>query len=412
MKPEVAGLEKRTAPPAAPAASKAAFRSLLISEGVFDLGVFMRTAVVSWVLLELTGSQLWVGAGAGVRAVPVLILALAGGILADRMPRRGLLSVSMLAMAGLVAVMAVITVTGVAEPWHYLALTVGIGAAAALHGPAFYALVADLVTAERLPRANGLISFVTSVGEMAGSAVVGFIIASSGAGAAFWATAGLFALGAALLIRVNPPVRHARQARKSALRDVREGLAYARRTQPLPWLIVLVMSQNLLGVAIFPLMPVYARDVLDVGVTGFGVMGAVFGAGLLCSSVIVMVFGVHRRRSMVLLVTGAVWDIGMVAFGFSRSYPLSLAALFMMGLAGTIWVNAVLTMFQRAATEHMRGRVMSLYVLAMNMFPLGWLYGGAVAAWIGNEEALLISALGGTPVLLVALFLSPRLRAA
>ncbi len=141
-------------------------------------------------------------------------------------------------------------------------------------------------------------------------------------------------------------------------------------------------------------------------------MGGVLGAGLLGSAVIVAVFGTYHRRAMVMLVTGLVWDICMVGFGFSRSYPLSLALLFTMGLSGVIWVNAALEMFQNAATEEMRGRVMALYVLSMDMFPLGWLFGGALAAWLGNEEALVISALGGTPIMLIAVVLSPALRRA
>ncbi len=172
------------------------------------------------------------------------------------------------------------------------------------------------------------------------------------------------------------------------------------------------MLQNLLAVAIFPLMPVYAEEVLDVGPRGFGLMGGVFGAGLLGSAAIVSVFGTHHRRSMVMLFTGLVWDLCMVGFAFSHNFPLSLGLLFLMGLSGVIWVNAALTLFQISATEEMRGRVMALYVLSMDMFLMGWLVGGALAAWLGNEEALMISALGGTPIMILGLLLSPALRRA
>lgn len=376
-----------------------------------DIGIMMRLAAQSWVVFELTNSQLWVGLAAGVRAVPVIMFAVFTGVLADRFPRRRLLISSLVWMAALVALTAIITVSGAAKPWHYVVLAFGVGIGAALHGPSFYALVASLVPRNQLSRANGMVSFVGTSGEMVGPLLAGVLIATSGAGTVFWIVAGGYLAAALLLLRVKEP-RRAAPVRGASLAELREGLVFVRKTEPLPWLIVLLMLQNLLAVAIFPLMPVYAEDILGVGAQGFGVMGGVLGAGLLCSAAIVAVFGTHHRRAMVMLGTGLVWDACMVGFGFSRSYPLSLVLLFTMGLSGVIWVNAALIMFQNAATEQMRGRVMALYVLSMDMFPLGWLFGGAMAAWLGNEQALVISAIGGTPVMLAAVLLSPALRRA
>lgn len=385
------------------------FRSLLVGQGLFDIGISMRIAAQSWVVFELTGSQLWVGAAAGARAVPVLLFAIFAGALADRLPRRRLLVVSGTWMAALVALTAVITVTGVAEAWHYLAIAFALGIGATLYGPSFFALVATLVPRRQLSRANGIVAFVSTSGEMVGPLLTGLIIAGYGAGVVFWIVSIGYLGGAMLMLRVKEPARTA-PASRASFTEIKEGLVFVRNTQPLPWLILLLMLQNLFAVAIFPLMPVYADEVLDVGASGFGLMGGAFGAGLLGSAAIVSVFGTYHRGSMVILATGVVWDVCMVSFGFSRSFPLSLALLFFMGLVGVIWVNAALTMFQNAATEEMRGRVMALYVLSMDMFPMGWFVGGALAEWLGNEEALIVSALGGTPIVLLALLLSPSLR--
>lgn len=394
-----------------PLKSNSPFRSLLVGQGLFDIGISMRIAAQSWVVFELTGSQLWVGAAAGARAVPVLLFAIFAGALADRLPRRRLLVMSGTWMAALVALTAVLTVSGSAEAWHYLVLAFGLGIGATLYGPSFFALVATLVPRRQLSRANGIVAFVSTSGEMVGPLLAGLIIAGSGAGTVFWVVSIGYLGGALLMLRVKEPTRAAPKSRAS-LTEIKEGLAFVRKTQPLPWLILLVMLQNLFAVAIFPLMPVYADEVLDVGPSGFGLMGGVFGAGLLGSAAIVAVFGTYHRGSMVMLVTGVVWDVCMVSFGFSRSFPLSLALLFSMGLVGVIWVNAALTMFQTSATEEMRGRVMALYVLSMDMFPMGWFIGGALAQWLGNEEALIVSALGGTPIMLLGLLLSPALRRA
>lgn len=391
--------------------SDSSFRSLLFSQGMFDLAVFMRIAAQSWVVFDLTGSEIWVGMAAGARAVPVLLVGLLGGVIADRFNKRIIISSALFWMSSLVMIAALITSTETAEAWHYVAIAAGIGIGAAVHGPSFFALVTELVPRSQLSKANGLVMFVSTSGEIIGPALVGFIIASYGASPVFWIIASGYAIGALLVLRIKTPARKKRAA-SAALTDLREAISYARKTQPLPWLIILIMVQNLLAVAVFPLLPVYAEEVLDVGPSGFGLMGAAVGAGLLCSALIVSLFGTHHRGGLVMLFAGMFWDAGMVGFAFSRIFPLSLAFLFLMGLAGIIWVNAVLRMFQDAASEEMRGRVMSLYVLSMDMFPLGWLWGGALAAWVGNENALVISALCGTPIMALALAMSPHLRRA
>jgi MFS family permease len=393
----------------------AQFRALIISQATFDLGIFMRSTANSWVIFELTQSQLWVGLVAGVRAIPILFFALAGGVISDRLGRRNLMMFAGILIAASSAVTALLISSELLVAWHMLAVSVLGGIGAALYGPAFYALIADIVRSNQLTRANGILSVAQTTGEMFGPVIVGFVIAVSGAHTIFWLVVGGNAVGLMLLLRVREPERADADGsgeKPSFASQFVEGLRYARDTPPLLWLTLLVIAQNLFGVAIFALMPVYAQDVLEIGPTGFGLMGGVFGAGMLIGAVYVSLRGIHRRHAYVMLIMGIFWDSGMIVFGYSRSVPLSLGALFVMGLISMPWVTAVLTMFQQAATDKMRGRVMSLYVIAIGAFPLGWLFGGAVAEWLGNEEALVISALLGSPVAGLALILSKELRRA
>ena len=393
----------------------AQFRALIISQATFDLGIFMRSTANSWVIFELTQSQLWVGLVAGVRAIPILFFALAGGVISDRLGRRNLMMFAGILIAASSAVTALLISSELLVAWHMLAVSVLGGIGAALYGPAFYALIADIVRSNQLTRANGILSVAQTTGEMFGPVIVGFVIAVSGAHTIFWLVVGGNAVGLLLLLRVREPERADADGsgeKPSFASQFVEGLRYARDTPPLLWLTLLVIAQNLFGVAIFALMPVYAQDVLEIGPTGFGLMGGVFGAGMLIGAVYVSLRGIHRRHAYVMLIMGIFWDSGMIVFGYSRSVPLSLGALFVMGLISMPWVTAVLTMFQQAATDKMRGRVMSLYVIAIGAFPLGWLFGGAVAEWLGNEEALVISALLGSPVAGLALILSKELRRA
>lgn len=375
----------------------------------------MGGSVNSWVIFEITQSQLWVGLVAGARAIPFLFFALLGGVISDRFGRKNLMIGSLSLFAIAAAITAILIANELLVAWHMIAVSLIGAIGGALYGPAFFALVADIVHSDRLSNANGIISVARTTGEMLGPMIVGFIIAVSGADTVFWLIVVGNFFGLLLLTRIREPSRIENlnePAKLTFFAQMAEGLEYARNTPPLLWLTLLVIAQNLFGSAIFAVMPTYAVDILKIGPTGFGLMGGVLGAGMLIGAVFVSIYGIHHRHAYVMLSMGVVWDIGMIVFGFSRSIPLSLGALFFMGLITMPWSIAVLTMFQRASIEKMRGRVMSLYVIAINTFPLGWLFGGAVAEWLGNEEALIISAALGTPVLGIALILSKELRRA
>lgn len=400
------------------------FRALILGQAIFDLGIFMRGAAASWVVLELTHSSLWIGLVTGVRAIPILVLPLFGGVISDRFGRRNIMLSAGLITAAASAATGLLIVTERVEPWHMVVLAIFGGISYSLYSPAFYALIADIVPAERFSNANGILSVAQTTGEMAGPVITGVVIASSGTHTAYWLVVIGNLVGLALLLRVHEPehVAHSpdslepdqeiRGSKPSFMAQMTEGLAYAKNTPPLLWLTALVAAQNVFGVAIFPLMPVYAEEILEIGPAGFGLMGGVFGAGTLIGAIFISFSGIHRRRAYVMVTMGLVWDAGMVVFGYSRSLPVSLGALFAMGLISMPWVTAVLTMFQQVAKEDMRARVMSLFVTSMGLFSVGWLFGGAVAEWIGNEEALVISALLGTPVAVVALLVSKELRRA
>lgn len=406
----------RSRPPVLDVLADAQFRALVFSQAIFDLGIFMRTAVASWVVLELTHSPLWIGLVAGVKAIPVLLLAMLGGVIADRFGRRNIMLAAGFLTAAASALTGVLIITETLVVWHMLVLSILGGIAGALYGPAFYALIADIVRADRLSNANGMLSVAQTTGEMIGPILVGIIIVSSGTHTAYWLVAIGNVVGLILLLRVREPNRSSGSdaedsaPKPSFISQFIDGLRYARNTPILMWLTVIISAQNIFGVAIFPLMPIYADEVLNIGPKGFGLMGGALGAGTLIGAIVVAITGLHHRHFYVLVIAGIFWDVSMIVFGYSRSVPISLGALFVMGLISVPWITSVLTMFQQAATAEMRGRVMSLFTISMGIFPVGWLFGGTMAAWVGPEQALIISALLGTPVAIAALFLSKDLR--
>ncbi len=388
------------------------FARLLASEALFDIGAVARTAAQSWVMYDLTGSNLWVGLVSGMRSIPILIFPIFAGAIADRFDKRKLLAFVRIGLAAVSIIQAVLIALDIIEPWHMLALALAAGTVVAFAMPAFWAYLADLVPARSLSRATALVMMGQNAGEMAGPVIVGWIIASAGADWAYAIISGVYLLGAIFILNA-PKGRYAAsesEDKPTYYESLKQGIAYARKNPVLPWLFIMNASVNITGVAIFPLMPEYAIKILDVGAVGFGVMSTVLGVGLAIGSITVAIFGLPRRVMPTIIVSSFIWDFGMIGFGFSRIYPLTLFMLFAMGIAAMFWMNAITNLFQREATGEMRGRVMALYSIGMGLFPLGWTFGGTLSALIGNEPTLIVSALGGTPLVLLAMLLTPGLR--
>ncbi len=392
------------------------FVPLLTYRAIIDVASLARIASQSWVAYDLTGSSAWVGGMAGIRAIPVFLFPILAGPIIDRYDRRILISTVLVLQSIFAMLQAALIGTHRMELWHQMALAFVAGSGISIVGPAFWAIIAEMVAPKALPRVNGMLTFVTNTGEMTGPFLAGIIIAAEGVHFSFVFIAALYLIGALLFFRL--PSKNSRQSDAEPVKtdqlpyidSIREGIAYARHTEPIPWLFVMIASTNIFGVAIFPLIPEYAEEILKTGGFGFGLMMGVFGGGMAIGSAFIALTGMPSRLSFVMLTASIIWDLGMIAFGFSRVFPLTLTVLFFMGIAGMYWVNAALIMFQRAAVENMRGRVMSIYTMGMGLFPLGWAYGGALASWIGNEPALIISSLGGTPLVIAALVISPALR--
>jgi MFS family permease len=174
--------------------------------------------------------------------------------------------------------------------------------------------------------------------------------------------------------------------------------------------LLVISLTTLAHSAVHPLFPVYARDILDSGAAGYGLLTGAFGVGLFAGSVLLAVLPDVKRRGMAVLVATVAWDAAMVVFGVSRSFPLSMSMAVVLGFSGAYWGNALVTMLQTMSPDDMRGRVMSIFSITAEFSALGWLVGGALAQAVGNELALYIAAAAGTGVTAVSFIASPVLR--
>ena len=168
--------------------------------------------------------------------------------------------------------------------------------------------------------------------------------------------------------------------------DLIEGLKYVARTPHVAWLMFLASLVIFVGMY-FPMVPVYARDVLKVGPQGFGYLEASFGVG----SVSIAWMGVVRRKGLVIVVAAMTVGGGFVVFGLSMIYAVTLVTQFVIGVAAAFWITSVTVVLQTTVPDEMRGRVMGVYFMAIQFMGFGWILGGYLAQTLGNVNALLIA---------------------
>ena len=384
------------------------FRNYFIADAMFDFAAQLRQMVMGWAALMLTNSQFWVGLVIGIPGLTMVIFAPLAGVAVDRYDRRNTLVWVRLSFVAFALPLGILAVLDMLELWHLVAASLAVGAVRAFSFPALRAFITDLVGRERVLTANALTGSSSSAGELAGPVVAGILIASLGIGSIFMGVALVFGVCGLLILRVRSiPMRE--RSDEELVSQIRQGISYVARTPPLPALLVITLTQ-LPAAAAIPLLPTYAENVLNIGASGYGIMSGALGAGFLFGSLATTTILDFPKKGLALILTALLWDMSSIVFGFSRSYPLSLVMLFLMGVGGAVHVIFLLTLFQTVAQARMLGRVMSMYGVLTASFPLGLILGGALASAFGNEQAIIIGALGSTPVVLLAYVLSPELR--
>ena len=300
------------------------------------------------------------------------------------------------------------------RPWHQMVLTLLTGLAIAFAWPSFVTFLNDIVQPRMATRANAALSFSHNLGELIGPIAVGIIIAFVGADWSFVFVAILYLGGTVLILNVPMPDHDSRVGNyhHTYIWTLRIGLHNIGRAQPLPWLIAMLLTTNLFGLAVFPLIPEYAIKVFDSGGLGFGLMTGTLGGGLAVGAAGVALFSLRRRAPVVTSIASMVWAAGTIAFAYSPNLPTTLLILFIMGIASMVWGNAILTMIRSNPFTIHHPNIMSLYTIAMGTIPIGWTIGGAIAHFTTNETALITSAIASITLPTIAYIASPAFRRA
>jgi MFS family permease len=339
----------------------------------------------------------WIGLA---EFMPMFVLALPAGHLADRVPRRLVFALSLLVGVCVGVGLAVLSSSGETSIGLYLALAVGAGVTMALGNPAARAMAPTLVPAELLPSAMTLRSIATQTAQVLGPALGGLLYGISpglvyllGAGICLTASLCVLAMHPGEAADLEPP-------QAPGLESVLEGLRFVGRTQILLGAILLDLLAVLFGGAV-ALLPVFARSILHVGPAGLGVLRAAPAVGALLAAAILTRRPLVRRAGRTLLIVVGAYGASIVVFGLSRSYPLSLLALGVSGFVDLFSMNIRSTTVALATPDRLRGRVSAVemvFISASNQ--LGAFESGLAAFLVGTVPAVVG---GGAITLLIAL---------
>ncbi len=355
------------------------------------IGTWSQSIALSWLVLDLTHSAVDLGTVTMLQFLPILVFALFGGVIADRLPRRQLLFVTQIALAAEAVALGLLVATHIVTLWEVGVISFLVGTTNALNNPAQQAFVPDLVGLDLVADAVALNSVQVNTARMLGGAVGGLAIAVSGIAGALFLNAVSFVPIVIVLWVIRPVsiVGHPKETHGSALAEVRQGLSYALATTSIRRVVVLFVIIGFFGFNWQVAVPLVARFVLHRHATGFGDLMAALGAGSLVAAVAAT--RDQRASEGRLIIGGIALGATLVALGLSHSYPISLIVLGFAGFAGVVASITANTRLQILTPDRMRGRVMGIYILLMGgTTPIGSFLLGELADRFGTGTALVI----------------------
>jgi MFS family permease len=393
---------------------------LLFWSGAFlsNTGTWMQAVAQGWLVLQLSNSPFWLGVDGFMATAPGLVFTLVGGVFADLIDRRKLLIYSQI-VAGLSAlVLGVLVVTGVVHVWMILVLSFVTGCCMSIAGPAYLALVFDLVGREDLANAIALNSTQFQLARALGPVAAGIGFKVFNLAGCFFANGLSFAAVVIGLRMVrydrtlNPRAADgAIKERQSFVRDLTDGFRYVARRRRVSMLLIICAVTSLFGAPYIAMAPVFARDVLHLGETGLALLMGMAGAGALFGALFLAYLGEFRHKGWLVLGGDLGFALCLIGFSLATNVVISVIFLFALGFAIVCSIALTNTLLQKLVTDEMRGRVMSMFMLSfIGAMPIGNLIAGAASHRFGAPHTL---AAGGVIIaifVVVVTLVSPRLR--
>jgi MFS family permease len=395
------------------------FRLFWTGAFLSNTGTWMQAVAQGLLVYHLTSSPFWLGADGFMATAPGLALTLLAGVFADLVDRRLLLIYTQIVAGFSALTLAVLIATGVVHVWMILLLSFITGCCFAIAGPSYQAITIDLVEREDIANAIALNSTQFQFSRVVGPVLAGVALKFFGLAGCFFANALSFVavIIALRMVRFDEKKTsapaHSVKDRKAVWQDLVEGLRYVRQRPRVFMLLMISGMTSLFGAPYLSMIPVYARDIFQMGEDGNALLMGVSGAGAFVGALVLAYLGNFKYKGWSVLCGAFGFALCLVGFALSPqllsrySFSIStqlgvaLAFIFGMGFAIVSCVAVINTLLQQLVTNEMRGRVMSMFILSfIGTMPIGNLIAGAAAERFGAPRTL---ATGG---LIIALFVA------
>jgi predicted MFS family arabinose efflux permease len=369
------------------------FRVLWLGAFASSIGTWMQKVAQSWLVFTLTNSPFYLGLDAFLGELPILLLTLLGGVVADRRDRRSVLLVSQCVQLSTAFALAALVYWNAVKVWHILALSCVTGTAQAFGGPAYQSLLPNLVRRDDMPNAIALNSTQFNLARVIGPLLAGVALATMGSAACFALNGVSFLFVIASLLMLH--IRHVEVTpTESIAREMRSGLSFVRRSPVILTMTFLALCTTLLASPVLTLLPVIARDVFGLGPDGYSRLMAFSGAGAVIGALTVAWLGRFPGMGRVVLLVQMVLGLVLAAFAGSRLLHLSYVLIFFGSIGLMMSFSLLTSLVQLAAPNEMRGRVVSIYMMAFRGgMPLGSLAAGYFAGLTSAPATLMATGL-------------------
>jgi MFS family permease len=376
---------------------------------ISNVGSWMQGVAQGWLLFELTSSPFYLGLFSSLRMVLLLSFFILGGLMSDRWERRKVMLwiqvISALTALGLALLVSFKTI----QVWHIFVLGAITSTTWAFEQPVRQALIPQLVQREDLVNALALNAVVWNGAGLLGPSLVGVLVGSIGIDGCFYINVLSYLAVIGALLRMHVPVSRSDGRRATVLQSLRDGFGYVRQEKLITTYLLVSAIFNIFGRSFVTLLPVFAKEILRIGASGFGFIAAAPGLGTIMGSFSLAALGRVEARRDILVTILLAFSVSLFVFAASSDLRIAFTCLVMVGALSTVFETLLNTSIQLRVEEAYRGRVMGFYGLTGGgLRELGGMQAGFLAEWSSAPFAI---EAGAVILAVVGLFsLGPRLR--
>ena len=360
------------------------FRYLWAGTCFLSGGLWIQQVSLGWAIYEMTRSSILLGALNGLRFLPFLIFSPLAGVAADRSDRRKLMITTQWFVLVTALAMGVVVSLDLLEVWHLFAFTLVTGVVWSFSEPVRQALIPDVVPRAELMNAVALNSAAFNFTKIIGPSVGGVLIVLFGLAGNFYIQSASYLFVMWMIYRMHIPERVRDANRSSVLSNLREGIRYVWSEPVVFSILATAMIPRLFAMPYQALMPIFQKDVLQVGADGLGMMMAAPGLGAMLVMLSVAHFANRVNRPGLLMIAALVLQGAfLILFALMRTLPLALLTLVVVGGFQVLFMSISNMVLHMTVPDQLRGRVMSIYMLDRGITPAGALMAGVSAHFIG-----------------------------